>query len=109
MKRLWITEIHPNGFCYEGLIMSYLISGYVQSNAMASARDLFGSQSNQVLVKDEVAFQAARSPYQDLYEASRRMDNGFNALTIGRNPFDASEQELDEELRTDDRLLPADA
>lgn len=47
--------------------MSYLISGYVQSNAMASARDLFGSQSNQVLVKDEVAFQAARSPYQDLY------------------------------------------
>lgn len=73
--------------------------GYTQSNAMATARDLFGSQSSQVLVKDEVAFQPARDQYQAIFEASQRLSAGQSIIP------DRFEGNDNMEVRNNARLL----
>ncbi|WP_443191958.1 hypothetical protein [Pseudomonas indica] len=85
--------------------MTFLISGYMRSDAMATARDLFGSQSNQVLVKDEVAFKPARNPYQAIFEASERLNSGMSALLV--NDQQRKSTDHDKDIDENGRVLPS--
>lgn len=47
---------------------------------MAAARNLFGLRTEQVLVRDDVAFQPSRDPYYEIMQASERMTAGLRVV-----------------------------
>lgn len=53
---------------------------FLQSPAMATARNLFGLRTEQVMVRDEVAFQPSRDPYYEIMQASERMTAGLRVV-----------------------------
>lgn len=56
-----------------------------ESSAMAQARNLFGTRTDQVIVKDEVTSPPSRDPYEAIRQASERMNAGLTAFALGEN------------------------
>lgn len=75
---------------------------FSESRGMAQARNLFGTRTDQVLVKDEVTSPPSRDPYEAIRLASERMNAGLTAFAIGET---SSTQEQD--VQRNAGLLPS--
>ncbi len=76
---------------------------FLQSPAMAAARNLFGLRTEQVMVRDDVSFQPSRDPYHEMMQASERMTAGLRVI------FTEEEIELheDKDSKPHGRYVPA--
>lgn len=64
-----------------------------ESSAMAQARNLFGTRTDQVLVKDEVTSPPSRDPYEAIRQASERMNAGLTAFALGERHYSNDDQD----------------
>ncbi|PYC17864.1 hypothetical protein DMX02_19190 [Pseudomonas jessenii] len=76
---------------------------FSESTAMVQARNLFGTRTDQALVKDEVTSPASRDPYEAIRRASERMNAGQTIVALGENQTTLDEQDV----RRHAGLLPA--
>lgn len=67
---------------------------FSESSAMAQARNLFGTRTDQTLVKDEVVSPASRDPYEAIRRASEQMNAGKAIFALGENNNPPDEQEV---------------
>lgn len=67
---------------------------FSESSAMVQARNLFGTRTDQVLVKDEVTSPPSRDPYEAIRQASERMNAGRTVFALGENHTTQDEQDV---------------
>lgn len=85
VRILWISRIGmrtPLIFLMEHLMTSVFFN---ESSAMTQARNLFGTRTDQAIVKDEVTSPASRDPYEAIRRASERMNAGQTVFALGEN------------------------
>lgn len=70
------------------------VDHFVESSGMAMARNLFGSRTDQVLVKDEVTSKPSRDPYEAIRLASERMTAGRSIFATEEKNSPETEQEV---------------
>ncbi|MBN6791519.1 hypothetical protein JRG49_09760 [Pseudomonas fulva] len=66
---------------------------FQESSAMAQARNLFGTRTDQVIVKDEVTAPPSRDPYEAIRQASERMNAGLTVFALGESQQTNDEQD----------------